>query len=66
MNKPNVDFLTIMHLSELYAKQYGEMGYSFSQEQNDAYFRDFVSQYYCAIYRNQEPHPIINPDIPIF
>ena len=66
MKKPEVDFLTILHLSELYCKQYDEKGYCFSQEQNDAYFRDFVGQYYGAVYLGQEPHPVINPDIPLF
>ena len=66
MKRPKVDFLTILHLSELYCEQYGQKGYCFSQEQNDAYFRDFVQQYYSAIYWGKEPHPTINPDIPLF
>ena len=44
----------------MYQEQYKEKGYLFSEEQNDAYFRDFVAQYVGG-----EP-PVINPDIPLF
>ena len=66
MKELKVEFSTILHLAELYCKQYDEKGYCFSQEQNDAYFRDFVRQYYGAVYWGREPHLVINPDIPLF
>ena len=66
MKEPKVEFSTILHLAELYCKQYAEKSYFFSQEQNDAYFRDFVAQYYGAVCWGREPHPVINPDIPLF
>ena len=53
-------FATVLHLSEMYQEQYKEKGYLFSEEQNDAYFRDFVAQYVGG------ETPVINPDIPLF
>ncbi|MEG9430631.1 MAG: hypothetical protein VZQ61_06910 [Christensenellaceae bacterium] len=44
----------------MYQEQYKEKGYLFSEEQNDAYFRDFVAQYVGG------ETPVINPDIPLF
>lgn len=64
--KQKVDFLTILHLAELYCKQYEERGLCLSQEQNDAFFRDFVGQYNCAVYWGKEPKPVINTEIPLF
>ncbi len=60
------DFITILHLAEMYCKQYGEMGLCLSQEANDWYFRDFVNQYYSAIYWGKNPNPVINTEIPLF
>lgn len=64
--KPKVDFLTILHLAELYYKQYEERNLCLSQEENDAFFRDFVVQYYSAVHWGKEPKPVINTDIPLF
>ena len=61
-----VDFATILHLAEMYCGQYRDRHSCLSQEQNDAYFRDFVRQYYSAIYWGKEPAPVINTDIPLF
>lgn len=55
-----LSFATVLHLAEMYQEQYKEKGYLFSEEQNNAYFRDFVAQYVGG-----EP-PVINPDIPLF
>lgn len=63
---PKQDFLTILHLAEMYCEQYQERNLCLSQEQNDAFFRDFVRQYYSAIYWGNKPAPIINTDIPLF
>ena len=64
--KPKVTFATILHLAEMYREQYNKRNLCLSQEQNDAFFRDFVGQYYSAIYWGKEPSPIINTDIPLF
>lgn len=64
--KQEVDFSMILHLAEMYCDQYGERNLCLSQEQNDAFFRDFVGQYYCAVYWGKEPKPVINTDIPLF
>ena len=66
MKRKKADFLTILHLSELYCEQYSQMNYCFSQEQNDACFRDFVQQFYASIYWGKKPHPTINLNIPLF
>lgn len=60
------DFATILHLAEMYCGQYRERHLYLSQEQNDAYFRNFVRQYYSATYWGKEPAPVINTDIPLF
>lgn len=64
--KQEVDFLTILHLAELYCDKYRERNLCLSQEQNDAFFRDFVRQYYSAIYWGEDPQPVINTEIPLF
>lgn len=64
--QPKVTFATILHLSKMYCEQYRERNLCLSPEQNDAFFRDFVGQYYSAIYWGKEPSPIINTDIPLF
>ena len=63
---PKQDFLTILHLAEMYCEQYQERGLCLSQEQNDAFFRDFVHQYYAAEYWGKQQSPVINTDIPLF
>ena len=63
---PKQDFLTILHLAERYQDQYRERNLCLSPEQNDAFFRDFVEQYYSAIYWGKEPSPVINTEIPLF
>ena len=64
--KPNVTISAIFHLSEKYFDQYVERNLNLSPEQNEASFRDFVGQYYSAIYWGKEPSPIINTGIPLF
>lgn len=64
--QPKVTFATILHLSEMYCDQYRERNLCLSPEQNEASFRDFVGQYYAAIYWGKEPSPVINTDIPLF
>jgi len=64
--KPKVEFATILHLAEMYCKQYEERNLCLSQEQNEALFRDFVAQYYSALYWDKEPKPVINTEIPLF
>lgn len=59
-------FAMILHLAELYCEQYEERHLCLSQDQNDAFFRDFVNQYYSAIYWGNGPSPVINTDIPLF
>ncbi len=49
MKKEKIDFSTILHLAEIYQDQYLERGLCLSPEQNEAYFRDFVAQYYSAL-----------------
>ena len=63
---PKQDFLTILHLAEQYQNQYRKRNLCLSLEQNDAFFRDFVWQYYAALYWGKEHSPIINTDIPLF
>ena len=60
------DFPTILHLAEMYCEQYKERNLCLSQEQNDVFFRDFVGQYYAALYWGKMPSPVINTDIPLF
>ena len=64
--KVKKDFATILHLAELYCEQYDKRNLCLSQEANDWHFRDFVNQYYSAIYWGQKPNPVINADIPAF
>ena len=64
--KPKVTFAMILDLSEMYCEQHREKNLCLSPEQNDAFFRDFVGQYYSAIYWGKEPSPVINTDIPLF
>lgn len=66
MGKMNVNFATILHLAEWYCEQYKERELCLSQEQNDAFFRDFVRQYLCVLHWGREPKPIIRTDIPLF
>lgn len=61
-----VNFLTVLHLAELYQEQYGERGLCLSPEQNEASFRDFVAQYYSAQYWGTGVAPVINTDVPLF
>jgi hypothetical protein len=63
---PKQDFLTILHLAEQYQDQYRERNLCLSPEQNDIFFRDFVEQYYAALYLGIEPHPVINTDLLLF
>ena len=60
------DFLTILHLAVHYQNQYRERNLCLSPEQNDAFFRDFVEQYYSARCWGKEPAPVINTEIPLF
>ena len=60
------DFSTILHLAEQYQNQYKERSLFLSQEQNDAFFNDFVGQYFAAVYWGKEPSPVINTDVPLF
>ena len=60
------DFATILHLAEKYCEQYRERNLCLSPEQNDAFYRDFVGQYYAALYWGKFPTPIIKTDIPLF
>ena len=64
--KPQLTFATVLHLAEMYCNQYGERNLCLSQEQNDAFFRDFVGQYLSAIYWGKEPSPVIHTEIPLF
>lgn len=64
--KPNLRFIDVLHLSDLYCEQYAGRNLCLSQQQNDTCFRDFVGQYYAALYWRNEPFPIINTEIPLF
>lgn len=66
MGETKVDFLTVLHLAELYHEQYGERGLCLSPEQNETSFRDFVTQYYSAQYWGTGATPVINTDVPLF
>ena len=63
---PKQDFTTILHLVEMYSDQYIERSLCLSQEQNETFFRDFVNQYYSALYWGKKPSPEINSEIPLF
>lgn len=60
------NFITILHLAEMYQEQYGELGLCLSPEQNDASFKDFVQQYFTALCWGETPSPVICPDVPLF
>ena len=64
--KPKVTFATILHLSEMYCEQYREKGLRLSPEQNEASFRDFVGQYYGALYWGKPISLVIDPNVPLF
>ncbi|MCQ2310014.1 MAG: hypothetical protein MJZ78_08570 [Bacteroidales bacterium] len=66
MKKEKIDFLTILHLAEIYRNQYLERGLCLSPEQNEAYFRDFVAQYYSALRWGKPIELKTNTDIPLF
>lgn len=66
MGESKVDFLTVLHLAELYHEQYGERGLCLSPEQNEASFRDFVAQYYSAQYWRMGATLVINTDVLLF
>lgn len=61
-----VNFLTILHLAEAYQEQYIEKNLCLSPEQNEASFRDFVQQYYAALYWGTGGTPVIHPDVLLF
>lgn len=61
--KPKIDFATIHHLAWAYQEQYLERGLCLSAEQDDACFRDFVWQYYSALYWGKPINPTITTDI---
>lgn len=64
--KPKVTISAIFHLSEKYFDQYVERGLDLSPEQNEASFRDFVNQYYSALYWGEPISPVINPNALLF
>lgn len=64
--KSKIRFIDILHLAELYCEQYRERNLCLSQEQNDAFFRDFVRQYYSAIFWGKIPAPVIHTDLLLF
>lgn len=64
--KPQIRFIDILHLSELYCRQYTEKNLCLSRLQNDVFFRDFVGQYYTALYWGKEPSLVIKTDVPLF
>ena len=66
MNRIKQDFATILHLAEIYCDQYRERNLCLSPLQNKVFFRDFVYQYYAAIYWGDNPKPVINLEIPLF
>ncbi len=66
MKKEKIDFSTILYLAEIYQDQYLERGLCLSPEQNEAYFRDFVAQYYSTLRLGKPIELKINTDIPLF
>lgn len=60
------NFITILHLAEMYQRQYKESELCLSPEQNEASFKDFVQQYHAALYWGETPSPVIRPDVPLF
>ena len=63
---PKQDFATILHLSEMYCEQYRERNLCLSPKQNEASFRDFVNQYYSALYWGKPINLAIDPNVPLF
>lgn len=62
--KPELSFIDVLHLSELYCQQYSERNLCLSPEQNDYLFRDFVWQYTSSLYwKGEEIVPSINTDL---
>lgn len=64
--KPKIDFSTILHLAEAYQDQYKKRGLCLSPAQNDASFRDFVAQYYSALYWEKPVSLVIDPNVLLF
>lgn len=60
--KPKVDFLTVLHLAEIYQEQYNELGLCLSPEQDEKSFRDFVAQYYRNQFWGTNEKLQINPN----
>ena len=63
---PKQDFATILHLAEIYCDKYNERNLCLSPEQNEASFRDFVGQYYGALYWGKPINLAIDPNVPLF
>ena len=63
---PKQDFVTILHLAEIYQDQYRERNLCVTPEENDVFFCDFVHQYYAALYWEKEPAPVINTEVLMF
>lgn len=62
--KPKLRFVDVLHLSELYCKQYKERNLCLSQKQNDYLFKDFVWQYTSTLYwKGEIIKPVINTDL---
>lgn len=64
--KIKFDFMTVLHLAEIYHDQYLERNLQLSELQNEASFRDFVHQYTSSMYWGKEPNLVINPEAPLF
>lgn len=64
--KPKITFATILHLSEKYCDQYTNKNLCLSPEQNEASFRDFVNQYYRALYWGKPIKLVIDPNVLLF
>ena len=63
--KPKLTFLDILHLAEIYGEQYNERNLCLSPEQNDASFRDFVRQYYSALFWDTPINLVIDTEAPM-
>jgi hypothetical protein len=63
---PKQDFATILHLAEMYCEQYRGRNLYLSPEQNEASFRDFVGQYYGALYWGKTINLVIDVNVPLF
>jgi hypothetical protein len=64
--KPKITISMIFHLSEKYYDQYTERDLNLSPEQNEACFRDFVNQYYSALYWRKQINLVIDTNVPLF